>query len=81
MGGLTPSTNYTAYVLLNSTKVSGPIFFSTKSGMLYFPLTSCGPTSLFLSLVQLSACPLPILLPRRGILRSLTRPSIRRHSL
>jgi calcium channel MID1 len=38
MGGLTPSTNYTAYVLLNNTKVSGPIFFSTKSGMLYFPL-------------------------------------------
>lgn len=39
MGGLTPSTNYTAYVIQNSTKVSGPIFFSTKSGMSYFPFT------------------------------------------
>jgi len=31
MGGLTPSTNYTAFVLENNTKVSGPIFFATKS--------------------------------------------------
>ena len=36
MGGLTPSTNYTAFVLQNNTKVSGPIFFATKSGQ-YFP--------------------------------------------
>jgi calcium channel MID1 len=32
--GLTPSTNYTAYVVESSTKVSGPIFFVTKSGRL-----------------------------------------------
>ena len=33
MGGLTPSTNYTAFLLQqNNTKVSGPIFFATKSG-------------------------------------------------
>jgi calcium channel MID1 len=36
MGGLTPSTNYTAYVLQNTSKVSGPIFFATKSGKSYF---------------------------------------------
>jgi calcium channel MID1 len=35
MGGLTPSTNYTVFVLQNNTKVSGPIFFVTKSGQ-YF---------------------------------------------
>jgi len=84
MGGLTPSTNYTAYVLQNSTKVSGPIFFSTKSGMSCFPLNlskSNLSVFTFLSLIQLSACPLPTLLPRRGIFRSLTRPSIPRHSL
>lgn len=32
MGGLSPATNYTAFVLQNNTKVSGPIFFATKSG-------------------------------------------------
>lgn len=31
LGGLTPATNYTAFVL-QSTNVSGPIFFATKSG-------------------------------------------------
>lgn len=44
IAGLTPSTNYTAYVLQNSTKVSGPIYFSTKSGMSYYPLICPGPT-------------------------------------
>lgn len=29
---LTPATNYTAYVLQDRTKVSGPIYFVTKSG-------------------------------------------------
>ncbi|KAG6809623.1 hypothetical protein H0H92_015501 [Tricholoma furcatifolium] len=33
--GLTPSTNYTAYVIQNGTKVGGPIYFATKSGMLF----------------------------------------------
>lgn len=33
MEALTPSTNYTAYVVQNRTKVSGPIFFTTKSGI------------------------------------------------
>jgi hypothetical protein len=33
LGCLTPTTNYTAFVLKqNNTKVSGPIFFATKSG-------------------------------------------------
>lgn len=30
--GLTPSTNYTAYVIQEGTRVSGPIMFATKSG-------------------------------------------------
>lgn len=33
IGGLTPSTNYTAYVVQDGTKVSGPIYFATKSGL------------------------------------------------
>ena len=33
IGGLTPSTNYTAYVVQDGTKVSGPIYFTTKSGL------------------------------------------------
>ena len=32
VGGLSPQTNYTAYALQDGTKVSGPIFLSTKSG-------------------------------------------------
>jgi calcium channel MID1 len=36
IGGLTPSTNYTAYVVQDGTKVSGPIFFATKSGLCYY---------------------------------------------
>lgn len=31
--GLTPQTNYSAYVVQDGTKVSGPMFFATKSGM------------------------------------------------
>ena len=39
MGDLTPSTNYTAFILQqNNTKVSGPIFFATKSGQ-YFSVS------------------------------------------
>lgn len=33
---LAPSTNYTAYVIQNSTQVRGPIFFVTKSGVAAF---------------------------------------------
>jgi calcium channel MID1 len=37
MDGLTPFTNYTAFVLQNNnTKVSGPIFFATKFGQYFF---------------------------------------------
>jgi hypothetical protein len=32
IGGLTPTTNYTAFVIQDSTKVSGPIYLVTKSG-------------------------------------------------
>lgn len=33
LGGLVPSTNYTAFVIQDTHKVSGPINFVTKSGM------------------------------------------------
>jgi hypothetical protein len=31
--GLSPATNYTAYVIQDNRKVSGPMYFATKSGM------------------------------------------------
>lgn len=52
LGGLSPSTNYTAFVLQqNNTKVSGPIFFATKSGQ-YFLLIKFLIFSDFLPLFQ-----------------------------
>ncbi|KAF8063511.1 stretch-activated cation channel Mid1 [Lyophyllum atratum] len=38
MEGLTPATNYTAYVVQDRTKVSGPIYFVTKSASFACPL-------------------------------------------
>lgn len=39
VAGLSPSTNYTAYVIQDALKVSGPIYFTTKSGkLLLLPL-------------------------------------------
>lgn len=35
LGGLNPVTNYTAYVIQDNTKISGPIMFATKSGELF----------------------------------------------
>ncbi|KZT30269.1 hypothetical protein NEOLEDRAFT_1054732 [Neolentinus lepideus HHB14362 ss-1] len=43
MGGLTPLTNYTAYVIENRTKVSGPIYFVTKSALFSCPLVHSVP--------------------------------------
>ncbi|KAF4622390.1 hypothetical protein D9613_009149 [Agrocybe pediades] len=43
MAGLTPATNYTAYVLQDSTKVSGPIYFTTKSAAFTCPLVHSLP--------------------------------------
>lgn len=37
--GLSPSTNYTAYVVQDSLKVSGPIYFATKSGKFLLSLS------------------------------------------
>ncbi|KAJ7163995.1 stretch-activated cation channel Mid1 [Mycena crocata] len=40
MTGLTPKTNYTAYVVQSSYKVAGPIYFTTKSSTFSCPLVS-----------------------------------------
>ena len=37
INGLTPSTNYTMYSILNGVKVAGPQYFVTKSGMTSAP--------------------------------------------
>ncbi|KAF9005223.1 stretch-activated Ca2+-permeable channel component-domain-containing protein [Cyathus striatus] len=43
LGGLSPSTNYTVYVVQDSTKVSGPIYFATKSAAYSCPLVASLP--------------------------------------
>ncbi|KAH7919204.1 hypothetical protein BV22DRAFT_1023395 [Leucogyrophana mollusca] len=43
MGGLTSVTNYTAYVIQDQTKVSGPIYFATKSAGFPCPLVHSLP--------------------------------------
>ncbi|OJA21143.1 hypothetical protein AZE42_04360 [Rhizopogon vesiculosus] len=43
IGGLTPSTNYTAYVVQDQVKLSGPIYFSTKSPSFSCPLVHSLP--------------------------------------
>ncbi|KAF5319632.1 hypothetical protein D9619_008854 [Psilocybe cf. subviscida] len=43
LDGLTPSTNYTAFVLQDTTRVSGPIYFATKSDTFACPLVHSLP--------------------------------------
>lgn len=58
--GLTPQTNYSAYVVQDGTKVSGPMFFATKSSMPYNEFTV---TPLLTSLSGSFDCPLVHSLP------------------
>ncbi|KAI6108570.1 stretch-activated cation channel Mid1, partial [Pisolithus croceorrhizus] len=43
VGGLSPSTNYTVYVIQDQVKVSGPIYFVTKSSSFPCPLVHSLP--------------------------------------
>ncbi|KAJ3777791.1 stretch-activated cation channel Mid1 [Lentinula raphanica] len=43
MAGLSPQTNYTAYVIQDSTKLSGPMYFVTKSAVFACPLAAFLP--------------------------------------
>lgn len=52
--GLSPSINYTAYVIQDSLMVSGPIYFATKSGELFLP-----PSLLRLMMIPSSKFPMP----------------------
>ncbi|KAH7909014.1 stretch-activated Ca2+-permeable channel component-domain-containing protein [Hygrophoropsis aurantiaca] len=58
MGGLAPVTNYTAYVIQDQTKVSGPINFVTKSASFSCPLIHslpyCPTTAYAVPLLALS---------------------------
>ena len=60
--GLTPATNYTAYVIQDSKKVSGPIYFATKLGSfsLSFPLYEYSHLDIILASFT---CPLVFGLP------------------
>ena len=73
LGGLTPSTNYTAF-LLESTNVSGPIFFATKSGAFVSSIFSLDLSSrrisVFICLVPRRG---PCLLEKRRIYNGLSR--------
>ena len=60
IGGLTPSTNYTAYVVQDQLKLSGPIYFSTKSRAL-LPLLPCLLS--YISSLASFSCPLVHSLP------------------
>ena len=70
IGGLTPSTNYTAYVVQDGTKVSGPIYFATKSGLCY--LLPKGNACLIksISCFSLYTCPFVTILSLSGLLGS-----------
>ena len=70
MGGLTPFTNYIAFVLQNNTKVSGPIFFMTKSCRYFFRSTlfAISDFTASSSVLYLSPCSLFAFLPRRRVL-------------
>jgi calcium channel MID1 len=85
MGGLTPSTNYTAFILeQNNTKVSGPIFFATKSGR-YYPLIDLFFFFLIFTALSSFLClfsrSLLTFLSRRRILRSSSCTTTTQHRL
>ena len=77
MGGLSPSTNYTAFVLQDTTRVSGPIYFTTKSGQLpFFAMHLCRLGSDFhSSRLQLSARSFSPILSRRCLQCPATCPA------
>lgn len=69
VGALAPLTNYTAYVIVNDTKVSGPINFVTKSGT---PIPRLEPLpgiddDVLPSIVLLPARAPPPILPQRRL--------------
>ena len=58
--GLTPSTNYTVFIVENTTVISGPLYFLTKSGQsLFFK----SPDYLFISISASFPCPLAHSIP------------------
>lgn len=84
VSGLQASTNYTAFVIQDDTKVAGPIYFATKSGKhLSFPIPIQRLTKLPVSFglhsdVPLPARSLPSLLSLHRLRRPAPLPSKRR---
>lgn len=60
ISGLSSQTNYTAYVIQDGTKLSGPINFVTKSGMCY---NSCVLISKLITNLASFSCPIVHSLP------------------
>ncbi|VDB91931.1 unnamed protein product [Peniophora sp. CBMAI 1063] len=72
INGLTPSTNYTMYTVLNGAKVAGPQYFVTKSGTFSCPLVHSLPYCPSVSYA------VPLAFPARaagGVYTSTTLPS------
>lgn len=78
--GLTPATNYTVFVLQDSIKVSGPIFFTTKSGKhaVYLVLSA---NLRYISCFCVSACLITSILPRNRLCHSASPSASRRTCL
>lgn len=76
--GLLPMTNYTVYVVQDQTKVGGPAYFNTKSGLCFSMLPSLSTEQdliymIWYSIIRLPYCALVAILPR-SLVRS-THPS------
>ena len=71
VGQLTPLTNYSVYAIQDDTRLSGPMYFTTKSGASF--VCSLGlvlnPWIMLFSVILVSSRPRAALLPDHGILR------------
>jgi hypothetical protein len=70
VGQLTALTNYSVYAIQDGTRLSRPIYFTTKSGTSFFCFfvlnaEGSGPFSVIL----MSSCPRAALLPDHGLRR------------
>lgn len=74
--GLTPSTNYTAYVVQDQVNLSGPIYFTTKSRAFPPLLHQCILLYLVISILLLSPRAFPSILPIHGLRRPSSLPPI-----
>ena len=78
VGRLSPLTNYSVYAIQNGTRLSGPIYFTTKSGLCQVFLLQSGCVLTTGSVILLSARPRPAVLSEDGIQCTPSRTAQRR---